>query len=181
MWGNYIRVINLDGPPARPARPAKDNHMDTVLYFSPGGVVYETRAYSSADIAELVHDFGLESLTSADRQFDFWFTPTTRRCRRKVNLSATEMLLATTRFTAKTVPLLRGGVVVATHDSAGELDGLSCQQLDLLIQNSCTLTPRDDRVLSRRITRDERRLRRNLVAADAGTGRSLGHRRMARH
>ena len=131
--------------------------MNTVLYFSPNGVVYETRAYSNADIAELVHDCGLESLTSADRQFDFWFTPSTRRCRRKVNRSATEMLLATTRFTAKTVPLLRGGVVVATHDSAGELDGLSWQQLDLLIQNSCTLTRRDDRVLSRRITRDERR------------------------
>ena len=155
--------------------------MDTVLYFSPGGVVYETRAYSDADIAELVHDFGLESLTSADRQFDFWFTPSTRRCRRKVNLSATEMLLATTRFTAKTVPLLRGGVVVATHDSAGELDGLSWQQLELLIENSCTLTRRDDRVLSRRITRDERRLRCNLVAADAGTGRSLGQHPVARH
>ena len=75
------------------------------------------------------------------------------------------MLLATTRFTAKTVPLLRGGVVVATHDAAGELDGLSWQQLELLIENSCTLTTRDDRVLNRRITRDEKRQRRNLVAA----------------
>ena len=155
--------------------------MDTVLYFSPGGVVYETRAYSDADIAELVHDFGLESLTSADRQFDFWFTPSTRRCRRKVNLSATEMLLATTRFTAKTVPLLRGGVVVATHDSAGELNGLSWQQLDLLIQNSCTLTRRDDRVLSRRITRDARRQPRNLVAEDAATGVRLGQHHIVRH
>ncbi len=139
--------------------------MNTVLYFSPKGVVYETRAYSDADIAELVQVCGLESLTSADRQFDFWFTPSTRRCRRKVNLSATEMLLATTRFTAKTVPLLRGGVVVATHDSAGELNGLSWQQLELLIENSCTLTRRDDRVLSRRITRDEKRQQHNLVAA----------------
>ena len=79
--------------------------MNTVLYFSPKGVVYETRAYSNADITELVQDCGLRiSLTSADRQFDFWFTPSTRQCRRKVNRSATEMLLATTRFTAKTVP-----------------------------------------------------------------------------
>jgi hypothetical protein len=140
--------------------------MNTVLYFNPGGVVYETHTYSNAEIAELVHDFGLESLTSDDRQFDFWITPTTQRCRSEVNLSATEMLLATTGFAAETVPLLRGGVVVTTHDSAGELDGLTSQQLDLLIQNSCTLTRRDDRVLSRRITRDERRLRRNLVAAD---------------
>ncbi len=155
--------------------------MNTVLYFSPNGVVYETRAYSKADIAELVDDYGLESLTSTDRQFDFWFTPSTRRCRRKVNRSASEMLLATTRFTAKTVPLLRGGVVVATHDSAGELDGLSWEQLDRLIQNSFTLTRRDDRVLSRRITRDERRQQRNLVAEDAATGVRLGQHSVARH
>ena len=148
--------------------------MNTVLYFSPGDVVYETRAYSNADIAELVHDYGLESLTSTNRQFDFWFTPSTRRCRRKVNRSATEILLATTRFTAKTVPLLRGGVVVATHDSAGELDGLSWQQLDLLIQHSCALTRRDDRVLSRRITRDARRQRRNPVAAETPSVIRLG-------
>ena len=144
--------------------------MNTVLYFSRHDVVYETRAYSNADIAELIDDYGLESLTSIDRQFDFWFTPSTRRCRRKVNRSATEILLATTRFTARTVPLLRGGVVVATHNSAGELDGLSWQQLDLLIQNSCTLTRRDDRVLSRRITRDARRLQRDPVATDNAPG-----------
>jgi hypothetical protein len=155
--------------------------MNTVLYFSPNGVVYETRAYSNADIAGLVDDYGLESLTSTDRQFDFWFTPSTPACRRKVNRSATEMLLATTRFTARTVPLLRGGVVVATHDSAGELDGLSWQQLDRLIQNSFILTRRDDRVLSRRITRDERPQQRNLVAEDAATGVRLGQHPVARH
>jgi hypothetical protein len=174
-------VINLAGAFGQPSTSQKDNHMNTVLYFSPNCVVYETRAYSKADIAELVHDCGLESLTSTDRQFDFWFTPSAPRCRRKVNRSATEMLLATTRFTAKTVPLLRGGVVVATHDSAGELDGLSWQQLDLLIQTSCTLTRRDDRVLNRRITRDERRQDRNLVAAIAGTDRTLGQHPVARH
>jgi hypothetical protein len=144
--------------------------MNTVLYFSPNDVVYETRAYSNADIAELVDNYGLESLTSADRQFDFWFTPSTGRCPRKVNRCATEILLATTRFTAKTVPLLHGGVVVATHDSAGELDGLSWQQLDLLIQHSRTVTRGDDRVLSRRIKRDARRQQRNPVATDAATG-----------
>ena len=45
---------------------------------------------------------------------------------------ATELLLATTNLDAKTVPLLRGAVVIATHDSDGDLDGLSWQQLDLL-------------------------------------------------
>jgi hypothetical protein len=89
------------------------------------------------------------------------------------------MLLATTPSTAKTVPLLHGGVVVTTHDSAGERDGLSWQQLDLLIQNSCTLTRRDDRVLSRRIAHHERRQQRNLVSADATSGRHQGQQPVA--
>jgi hypothetical protein len=145
--------------------------MNTVLYFSPGGVVYETRAYTRNDIRNLVDNCGLESLTSTDRQFDFWFTPSTRRCQRHVNRSATEMLLATTRFTAKSVPLLHGGVVVATHDSDGDLDGLSWQQLDLLSKSSRKVTKRDDRVLSRRIARDHRRQirreRQKLTVAQA--------------
>jgi len=130
--------------------------MHTVLYFSPDGVIYEARAYTRADIAALVYDFALESLTSADRQFDFWFTPSTRPCHRPVNRCATEMLLATTGFTADTVPLLRGAVVVTTHDSDGGLDGLSWQQLDLLAQKARSLTKRDVRVLGRRIGREKR-------------------------
>jgi hypothetical protein len=133
--------------------------MNTVLYFSPNGVVYETHAYGNADIAELVDDFGLESLTSTDRQFDFWFIPSTRPCQRRVNRSATKMLLATTQFTAKTVPLLHGAVVVATHDSDGDLDGLSWQQLEILVQKNRALTRRDDRVLSRRVKHGESRRR----------------------
>jgi hypothetical protein len=134
--------------------------MNTVLYFSASGAVYETRAYTNTDIKQLVHDKGLQSLTSADRQFDFWFSPTTRGCQRRVNQHATEILLATTTFTAKTVPLLHGCVVVATHDSDGDLDGLSWQQLDLLARKSRELTARDERVLARRIAREERRHQR---------------------
>lgn len=134
--------------------------MNTVLYIDPKGVVYETRAFSKADIAHLVSDYGLESLSSGDRQFDFWFTPTTRRCQRRVNRSATELLLAATGFTAKNVPLLRGGVVVATHDTEGDLDGLSWEQLDQLARISRTLTKRDFRVLDRRFNRADARLRR---------------------
>lgn len=134
--------------------------MNTVLYFSPTGVVYETRAYTNIDIAQLVDDQGLQSLSSDDRQFDFWFAPALRPCQQRVNLRATELLLATTRFTAKTVPLLRGCVVVATHDTDGDLDGLSWQQLDLLVHHSRSLSKRDERVLRRRITRDDRRRQR---------------------
>jgi hypothetical protein len=138
--------------------------MNTVLYINSRGVVYETRAYSSADIAELVNHQGLQCLTSTDRQFDFWFAPSTRKCQRRANRTATELLLATTQFTAKTVPLLRGCVVIATHDADGDLDGLSWQQLGLLVRNSRSLTKRDMRVLGRRIARDDRREKRSADA-----------------
>ena len=143
--------------------------MNTVLYFSPAGDVYETQAYTKADIAQLVHDRGLVCFTSADRQFDFWFAPSTQRCQRRANRGATELLMTTTAFTAKSVPLLRGGVVVATHDADGDLDGLSWQQLDLVAERIRSVTKRDDRRLSRRLARDARRQQsKTATVADAG-------------
>lgn len=139
--------------------------MNTVLYFSAHGAVYETRAYTAADITDLVSTHGLQCLTTADGQFDFWFSPSTPGCQRRPNRVATEILLATSTFTAKSVPLLRGCVVVATHDSDGDLDGLSWQQLDLLAQKGRSLSKRDQRVLNRRIYQDVRRRRRAVEAA----------------
>jgi hypothetical protein len=139
--------------------------MNTVLYFSANGPVYETRAYTKADIDELVHDQGLQCLTSADNQFDFWFSSRPTGCQRRINRSATEILLTTTSFSGRSVPLLRGCVVVATHDSAGDLDGLSWQQLELLVQKSQALTARDERLLNRRVNRDVRRRHRVAEAA----------------
>ncbi|BBY26827.1 hypothetical protein [Mycolicibacterium sediminis] len=130
--------------------------MNTVLYCSANGAIYETHAFTKADIDQLVTDQGLECLTSADRQFDFWFSPVTPGCQRRVNQSATELLLATTPFTAGTVPLLHGAVVVATHDADGDLDGLSWEQLDLLARKNQSLTKRDERTLERRIARATR-------------------------
>ncbi|WP_020099774.1 hypothetical protein [Mycobacterium sp. 360MFTsu5.1] len=144
--------------------------MNTVLYFSTNGAVYETRAYTPADITDLIHGQRLQCLTSTDRQFDFWFNPTSRRCQRRINRKATELLLATTAFTAKNVPLLRGSIVLASHDADGDLDGLSWLQLDQLSELNRSLTARDERILGRRIMREERRLRaetatRSRVAA----------------
>lgn len=138
--------------------------MNTILYFSAQGPVYETRAYTKADVDRLIHDRGLQSLSSADRQFDFWFSSSTPGCQRRVNRRATELLLATTTFTAKTVPLLRGAVVVATHDADGDLDGLSWQQLDLLAARNRSVSARDERILTRRITRELQRARRATPA-----------------
>lgn len=147
--------------------------MNTVLYFTTNGIAYETRAYSKADIDRLVADQGLQSLTSADRQFDFWFAATARGCQRRVNRVATELLLSTTKLTAKSVPLLRGSVVVATHDADGDLDGLSWQQLDLLAHKTRLLSKREERVLNRRIDREERRLRRELAATQPAPARTV--------
>jgi hypothetical protein len=133
--------------------------MNTVLYCSPSGVVYETRAYTKADIDQLVKSQGLQCLSSADRQFDFWFATSTRKCQRQANTIATELLMATTNFTARSVPLLRGCVVIATHDSDGDLDGLSWQQLDELAAKNRAITNRQARVLGRRVAREARRKR----------------------
>lgn len=149
--------------------------MNTVLHISSIGVVTEAVAYSRADIADLVGDCQIESLTSADRQFDFWITSSIRPCHRRINRSATELLFATTRFTATTVPLLRGTVVVATHDCDGALDGLSWLQLDLLAALRRTLTRRDHRALVRRIARDDHGQRR-ITTEPAIVRRHLQHR-----
>ncbi|BBX03973.1 hypothetical protein MMOR_49090 [Mycolicibacterium moriokaense] len=133
--------------------------MHTVLYCSPKGVVYKTRAYSKADIDQLVATHGLRCLTSADRQYDFWFAASPPKCQRRANTIATELLMATTTFTARTVPLLRGCVVIATHDSDGDLDGLSWQQLDELAAKNRAITSRQARILARRVARDARRRR----------------------
>lgn len=155
--------------------------MNTVLYVNPKGVVYETRAFSKADIADLVSDYGLESLSSGDRQFDFWFTPTTRRCQRRVNRSATELLLAATGFTAKNVPLLRGGVVVATHDADGDLDGLSWEQLDHLARINRGLTKRDYRILDRRFNAADSTLRRRPATPAVAPAQTVEERESVRH
>jgi hypothetical protein len=153
--------------------------MNTVLYFSASGVAYETRAYTPADITQLIQNQRLQCLTSADRQFDFWFAPTSRRCQRRVNRTATELLLATTSFTARTVPLLRGSIVLASHDAEGDLDGLSWVQLDRLTRLNRTVTDRDRRILGRRMARDERRLRREVTAntrrVPASSTKVIGH------
>lgn len=139
--------------------------MNTVLYFTANGAVYETRAYTKADIDHLIQDQGLHCLTSADNQFDFWFSPSARGCQRRTNQFATELLLATTEFTAKSVPLLRGGVVVATHDADGDLDGLSWQQLDVLARHTRSVSRRDERVLRRRAVREDHRLRHEAATS----------------
>jgi hypothetical protein len=138
-----------------------------VLFACHNGELYKTSLLSVDDIAEIVRARHLETLTNRDG-IDFWFTPSTHRFHQRVNRKATEIFLRTTRFTASTVPLLRGIVVLTAHDAAGELAGLSDAQVNGLAAACGQISWGEDLVLSRRISRDQRsQLRASRVAAKA--------------
>ncbi|GAC1400068.1 MAG: hypothetical protein NVSMB60_13080 [Mycobacterium sp.] len=116
-----------------------------------------------ADIAELVHEDRLESLTSTDCTVDFWLTWSLHLSHRQVNRTATELLLATTRFSARDVPLLRGNIVPASHDYDGSLAGLTDAQIRWLVD--VEPSRRDEWTLARRFSDNERRQRREITLA----------------
>ena len=139
--------------------------MFRAIHISLNGTAYDIVIGCVDDIAGIVRERSLESLTSADGRLDFWFTPLLRGCNHRVNKLATELLLAATRFNARTVPLMRGNVVLATHDHTGALAGLTHEQIaDLAARNKPT--SRDDWMLAKRYGRDERRHRRIVRAED---------------
>lgn len=125
--------------------------MFRVLHASHNGRLCVATVRGTGGIAELVRNNQLESLASSDRQFDFWFTPSTRPTHHHVNRTATEILLACTQFTANDIPLLRGDVVVATHDPAGDATGLTQAQLDRL--GAIEARGRDRQIVLRRSER----------------------------
>lgn len=126
-----------------------------MLHASQNGNLYRVELDGFVDIAELVHEDRLESLTSTDCTIDFWLTTSLHLRHRRVNRTATELLLATTRFSAREVPLLRGNVVLASHEPDGSLAGLTDAQVHWLVD--IEPTRRDEWVLARRFADDERR------------------------
>jgi hypothetical protein len=143
-----------------------------VIHLIPHGVVDAIRIRSVADIAEVVRDRYVDSLTSADGRINFWFSPSLRESQ-VLNRRATELLLLATGFTASTVPLLRGQVLLASHDSSGSLTGLTDDCLDQL-QRPHTRSWRDRWVLERRFKNDAQ-ARRGGATPQAGLGRIRGH------
>jgi len=125
-----------------------------MLHACENGDLYKVELDSVADIADLVQEDCLESLTSTDCTIDFWLTPSLHAIHRSVNRTATELLLATTRFDARTVPLLRGSVVLASHDGDGNLAGLTETQIRWLVNSEPTR--REEWTLGRRFSNDER-------------------------
>ncbi|MGJ6127425.1 hypothetical protein QN239_33130 [Mycolicibacterium sp. Y3] len=128
-------------------------------YFWPAATASCTRRRVRCvdDIADLIRECDLEALTSGDASIDFWFTPSTRSSHRRVNRKATEIYLATTGFTPRNVPLMRGIVVLAAHDAAGGLASLTDQQIDTLAGHVERTPWWQDLVLAMRYARDWRR------------------------
>ena len=88
------------------------------------------------DLAAYLHarppaDTYLESFatTGIFGDLDFWFSPWPGRVPRDVNRPATELLLSAGSLGASSVPLLRGRVIVMTHDGDGGLAGLADEQI----------------------------------------------------
>lgn len=106
-----------------------DQDVLQVLHASQNQYLYTATIAGIDDIAELVRNSHLETLASANNLFDFWFTPSTRPAHQRINRFATEILLANTCFTAGNVRVLRGSIVVASHDHDGHLTGLTRAQI----------------------------------------------------
>ncbi|MCH9729046.1 MAG: hypothetical protein K0U84_05095 [Actinomycetia bacterium] len=132
-----------------------------VLLARDDGSLYLTEARSGEDIAVLVGDPHPEILTSSD-MFDFWFP--SRAWHERINHVATEILFAHTNFDARSVPLLRGNVVVCTRDRLGSPTGITQAQLDSLSEGPAC--GRDRRLLGLRCAREEERHEARLRAIE---------------
>lgn len=130
--------------------------MILTLLASHNEQLYKAEVCGVADVADLVGDNRLQSLSSSDGTIDYWFSRPDPRVH--VNLRATQLLLATTRFTAHQVPLLHGPIVIASHDSDGKLASLTDEQFTRLINAEPSW--RENFVLARRFNRDVRAARR---------------------
>lgn len=131
--------------------------MFQAIHASHNGCLYKVELQGSGDIADLVREHRLETVTTRAGDV-FWFTPATHSSHTQLNRRATELLLATTGFTAQQVPLLRGNVVITGIDTHGDPAGLSDPQLRRLA--NVEPNARELWVLSRRYIRDHRAQRR---------------------
>ena len=150
--------------------------MIATLLASHNEELYKAELCGVPDIADLVRDNRLRALSSTDGTIDFWFSHVPHV---RVNRHATGLLLACTRFTAHEVPLLRGNIVIAAHDSAGNPASLTDSQMTRLINSEPSW--REDRILRRRFSRDLRAQRRTrAAAARAAARKSLLYRAIGR-
>jgi len=127
-----------------------------VLHASHNTQLYSVSLPGAAAIADLVRDSMIDTLNAGE--FDFWLASSIRPGHRTVNRTATEMFLNLTGFSAATVPLLCGNVVITTHGCDGQAAGLTRGQIVYLVGKR-EVAWRADRILSRRCARVERHRR----------------------
>lgn len=120
--------------------------------------IYTLTIRSVCDIADTIRDAHIEALPAG--HYDFWVTPSLRPGHRLLNRPATRMLLKVGLFTARTVPLLRGVVVVTGRDHNGHIHSLSDQQISQLASAVHERAHPADWMLNRRLRSTERADRR---------------------
>lgn len=126
--------------PRRRNRPSEGSHsawrntnryrisvMFQSVHASHNQRLYFPRLGSVTDIANLVCEHRMDTITSAERQIVFWFT--VHQPMRIVNRPAVEMLIATTGFSARDVPLIRGNVVITGSSGDGGPANLNDEQV----------------------------------------------------
>lgn len=131
--------------------------MLSVVSVGSDGQVQPIRVGGVADIAELIGDTSLETLSSPD--VVYWFARTQRD---EVNLRATELFVVHTALPVGAAPLLWGTVVVTSRTSEGRVAGLSAADLTRL--TAAELGSRSRIRLWRRCVRAERRGRQRAWA-----------------
>lgn len=144
-------------------------------YASHNQELYVADVGAMGDIAELCRSDGrVEALTGDGGELLFWFSVVDQGRPGRVNRRATELLLAVSSFTGRTVPLLCGDVVVTGRGRAGEIAELSCERIGDLAD--MRLGWLDDVRLSRRLRRVRRRyVRECRVAQEQHVADLLGN------
>lgn len=105
-------------------------------------------------------------------ELDFWFSPWPGLVPREANKPATELLLsASFILRPRTVPLLRGRVLVMAHDADGEPAGLTDQQIRAMALHANRW--RTPITLDWRYAADERAQRRRRKADQAAQERAF--------
>jgi hypothetical protein len=92
--------------------------------------VYRLTFDSADDIADHIRDTHLKTIPAG--RFNFWVTPSLRTGDQQLNQPATKILFGTGPFTARSVPLLRGTVVVTAREHDGALRSMSEDEVMLL-------------------------------------------------
>jgi hypothetical protein len=140
------------------ANTPKTLQMFQTLHASHNGNLYWVQLHDRDDIADLVREHRLETAGSRDNTFVFWFTPATHSSHMQLNKQATELLLMTTAFAVRQVPLMRGNIVITGNDGQGDPAELTADQMNRLI--NAEPTGGQEWLLSWRFRRDERAQRR---------------------